>query len=184
MKRILLLVLPALLCACSSPRYTYNFDRYDYSEGRGKPQIVQQEENKPDDIHLSESALMADASKRIVLDERRTPQSPSIVIDAETYAKKPESRNIESLSKFSRKERREFIRELKDAIRDSKMNTHQAAAPDEVNVMDKDLKMAIIFGAVGLTLSLFTGVNAAFGVLGVVAIVVGVVFLVRWLIRQ
>jgi hypothetical protein len=184
MKRILLVLLPALLCACSSPRYSYYFDSYDYSEGR-KPQIVQLKEKNNFAEHR-ESDLMADASKRIVLEDRSviTPL-PSGVNDAETFTGKDEHQNIESLSKFSRKERREFIRDLKDAIRESKKNSHQTdVAPDEIKVMDKDLKMAIIFGAVGLTLSLFTGVNAAFGVLGVVAIVVGVVFLVRWLIRQ
>jgi hypothetical protein len=186
MKRILLVLLPALLCACSSPRYSYYFDSYDYSEGR-KPQIVQlKEKNNFADIQHTESDLMADVSKRIVLEDRTIINLlPSGVNDMETYAGKDEHRNIESLTKFSRKERREFIRDLKDAIRESKKNPHQThVAPDEIKVMDKDLKMAIIFGAVGLTLSLFTGVHAAFGVLGVVAIVVGVVFLVRWLIRQ
>jgi hypothetical protein len=58
------------------------------------------------------------------------------------------------------------------------------AANNATSTMDSDLKMAIIFGAVGLTLTLFGGINEAFWVLGVIAIVVGVVFLVKWLVRQ
>ena len=50
--------------------------------------------------------------------------------------------------------------------------------------MDNDLKLAIIFGAVGLTLTLFGGINEAFWILGVISIVVGVVFLIKWLVRQ
>src|SRR5688572_10478426 len=109
MKRILLVLLPALLCACSSPRYSYYFDSYDYSEGR-KPQIVQLKEKNNFAEHR-ESDLMADASKRIVLEDRSviTPL-PSGVNDAETFTGKDEHLNIESLSKFSRKERRQFIR--------------------------------------------------------------------------
>lgn len=186
MKKMFLLVLPALLCACSSPRYAYHFDHYDYSEGR-KPEVAMRSENdKSVAPQSTENDLLADASKRIILEEpARIMEPPSGDIGAKTYAKKSDDRKIESLSKFSRKERREFIRELKSAIRESKKNTYNTdIAPDEINEMDKDLKFAIIFGAVGLTLSLFTGVNAVFGVLGIIAIVVGVVFLVRWLIRQ
>ncbi len=50
--------------------------------------------------------------------------------------------------------------------------------------MDHDLKLAIIFGAVGLTLTLFGGVNEVFWILGVIAFVVGVVFFVKWVVRQ
>jgi hypothetical protein len=57
-------------------------------------------------------------------------------------------------------------------------------ANNAAGTMDQDLKMAIIFGAVGLTLTLFGGINEAFWILGVIAIVVGVVFLVKWLVRQ
>jgi hypothetical protein len=50
--------------------------------------------------------------------------------------------------------------------------------------LDPDLKMAIIFGAVGLVLALFGGISEVFTVLGVIAILVGVYFLIKWLIRQ
>jgi hypothetical protein len=50
--------------------------------------------------------------------------------------------------------------------------------------MDKDLKMAAIFGSVGLVLTFLGGVNSVFWVLGVIAIVIGVVFFIRWLSRQ
>lgn len=183
MKRMLLLVLPALICACSSPRYSYYFDRYDYSEGRKVAAV--KETNSSIDIPLNDHALMADVSGRIVLEEPKTiaPSLPEVT-QTELKEKNTEAAKIESFSKLSRKERRELIRDLKQTIRQTKKNSQLDVAPDEIHAMDQDLKMAIIFGAVGLTLSLFTGINAVFGVLGIIAIVVGVVFLVRWLIRQ
>ncbi len=47
---------------------------------------------------------------------------------------------------------------------------------------DEDLKLATIFGAVGIT-GLIIGGNV-FNIIGAIALVIGVVFFVKWIIRQ
>lgn len=179
MKRAVLLVLPALLCACASPRYSYNFDYYDYNEGRPDAKPTRIAEFSTNELNNNE--LVADASGEYLYLAETTEATNEV---ENKISEKSES-ETKQVSQLSRSERRELKRELKQAIKEyRKLDNQVASGPETVNEMDNDLKMAIIFGAVGLTLSLFAGINAAFWVLGVIAIVVGVVFLVRWLLRQ
>lgn len=179
MRRAVLLVLPALLCACATPRYSYNFDYYNYSEGspEAKPsQVTDFSANE-----LSNSKLVADASSGYLY----LTESTEVTGEVEKGRSGKRESGTKQVSELTRTERRELKRELKQTIKEYReLDRQVASGPGSVNEMDNDLKMAIIFGAVGLTLSLFAGVNAAFWVLGVIAIVVGVVFLVRWLLRQ
>ncbi len=50
--------------------------------------------------------------------------------------------------------------------------------------LDSNLRSAILFGLVGLILTLFGGVSGIFYAVGTILIVVGLVFLVLWLLDQ
>jgi hypothetical protein len=50
--------------------------------------------------------------------------------------------------------------------------------------MDNDLKLAAIFGAVGIVGLMLGGATDVFWIIGGIALLVGVVFLVKWLVRQ
>ena len=54
----------------------------------------------------------------------------------------------------------------------------------EKTAMDHDLKMALIFGIVGIVLSAFGGVNSIFWILGVISTVIAIVFLIKWIAEQ
>src|SRR5690606_1346753 len=101
-------------------------------------------------------------------------------LNADAAAKEFRER-YNAMSKSGKRAFRKSVKEeVKTMLRKSRQESGDVS-PDASAQMDNDLKLAIIFGAVGLTLSLFSGINAAFWVLGVIAIVVGVVFLIRWL---
>jgi hypothetical protein len=183
MRKILLpLISVLLLASCSTPKYTYYFDHYDYNSGKKKNadqkalamQInASAEETSP--LSLTEQSLTASADSKVVLSENKT----APVIDKNAFAKK--------YSAMSKAERKEFKKELKEEIKNYSKTIKKGdfrAAADKTKVMDHDLKMAIIFGAIGLVLSLLGGANSIFWVLSVIAIVIGVVFLVMWLSRQ
>ncbi|HEY0770159.1 MAG TPA: hypothetical protein VGD31_07470, partial [Sphingobacteriaceae bacterium] len=128
---------------------------------------------------LSADASPAPAVNRNDAPETVTPVAVSPAEAKETFAKK--------YSEMSKSERREFRREVKEQIKSYSQSVREGdgvKAANEMNAMDNDLKLAIIFGAVGLTLTLFGGINEAFWILGVISIVVGVVFLIKWLVRQ
>jgi glycerol-3-phosphate O-acyltransferase len=206
MKHILLLVAAILIVtACSSPRYTYNFDYYDYNSGR-KHQHAKAAQSKTETeehpLTLEERTLVASAAP-IVLTEEDIPAEKTAAKHAKvskaSKAAIAETKNAEAAAKenaallakrykeLSKSQRKEFKAELKKQFKrymKAKRTGDTVAANNATSNMDQDLKMAIIFGAVGLTLTLFGGINEAFWILGVIAIVVGVVFLVKWLVRQ
>jgi Flp pilus assembly protein TadB len=50
--------------------------------------------------------------------------------------------------------------------------------------IDGNLRSAILFGLIGLIVLLFSGVNAIFGIVGTILLIVGLVFLVLWVLDQ
>lgn len=189
MKRILSpLVLTALVCACAAPKkYAYHFDHYDYNSGRKDTPV-----NAPSsvsDAHNQTPALVASADEAVPADFKQTGDDVLGAKDEALKSEAPAEEEIraglervrESYYAMDRAEKRAFRKEMKRAIREKHDTVDGVSA---TQVMDNDLKLAIIFGAVGLTLSLFAGISAAFWVLGVVSIVVGVVFLIKWVVRQ
>lgn len=50
--------------------------------------------------------------------------------------------------------------------------------------LDGNLRSAILFGLVGLIVLLFSGVSAVFGIVGTILLIIGLVFLVLWLLDQ
>jgi hypothetical protein len=50
--------------------------------------------------------------------------------------------------------------------------------------LDSNLRSAILFGLVGLILTLFGGVSSVFYVVGTILLIIGLVFLVLWLLDQ
>lgn len=182
MRKDLLLAGTLLLAtACSSPKYTYHFDHYDYNSGRKNESAVVQNNvpaSEATPLSLDENSLTASTSEVVP-----TPE-PAPTVTSPEEARSILAKKYNSLSKTEKKEFRQTAKKQLKAYVKATRNGDRAAAEDAVKAMDYDLKMAIIFGAVGLTLSLFGGVSEAFWILGVIAIVIGVVFLVKWLVRQ
>jgi hypothetical protein len=50
--------------------------------------------------------------------------------------------------------------------------------------LDGNLRSAILFGLVGLIVLLFAGVSQIFGIVGTILLIVGLIFLVLWLLDQ
>jgi hypothetical protein len=184
MRNYPLLVAAALLfAACSSPRYAYHFDHYDYNSGRKanapQLQLLSEEAQPVSPLALNESTLVASTEATPI-----TLAEPALKAPVAGEAAANLSKRYKAMTKD---EKREFRREIKSQVKayvKAVKAGDKGAAEKAVQVMDNDLKLAIIFGAVGLTLTLFGGVNEAFWVLGVISIVIGVVFLIKWLVRQ
>lgn len=183
MRKYLFLICTVLAAACASPKYTYYFDHYDYNSGRKSrvehPSLqlaLPAGETSP--LLIGEGDLMASAGETpVALKENDGPATA-------TEAKSIFAKKYRSMTKVERKEfRRELKKEMKNYMKAKKSGDHVAAA-NATGQLDNDLKLAIIFGAVGLTLTLFGGVSEAFWVLGVIAIVVGLVFFIKWIMRQ
>lgn len=179
-KSLFLIGAVVLMAACSSPKYTYNFDHYDYNSGRKQQpeKAVAQTNETESPLTIQEQTLVASAE-----------ESTIVLAEAEKTVTAEEAKsNLEKkYNSMTKAERKEFRQEVKNSMKEymkAKKEGNSMAADEAIKAMDHDLKLAIIFGAVGLTLNLFGGVNSVFWILGVIAIVIGVVFLIKWLVRQ
>ena len=186
MRNLVLLLLGVLfLAACSAPKYSYYFDSYDYNSGKKKinpetrlainPVDAPSLASQPSPLYIPEETLVASADNSIVIPAN----SPAPVADKSVLEKK--------YSSLTKTEKKAFKKELKTEIRNlikAKKGGDNDASIKETKVMDYNLKMAIIFAAVAVTLSFFGGVNTVFWILSVVALVIGVVFFVKWLAEQ
>lgn len=169
-----------ILVSCSSPRYTYNFDYYDYNSGRKGPSDI----SSSDLQYADDSPLKVDGNEVIAAAEAKTKNDLDVNSSPETKTFKSNTTPYQELSKAERKELR---RELKNYI---KNYSKQARSGDEVanvnatNQLDDDLKLAIIFGAIGITFAILGGINTVFWVIGVIGLIVGLVFFIRWISTQ
>jgi hypothetical protein len=184
MKKILLFVASVLLlAACSTPRYTYYFDHYDYNSGKKKVDarntvLAQHALSVPEmsPLKLNGEAVTASAERRI----QNVENIPSTVSENSILQRK-----YSSLTKSEKKEfRKELKTEVKKIIKARKSGESIASSISAVKVMDHDLKMALIFGIVGIILSAFGGVNSLFWILGTISVVIALVFLIIWISNQ
>jgi hypothetical protein len=183
-----LLVSVLLLAACSSPRYTYYFDHYDYNSGKKKA--------------TAEKALLADnAVQPSAAGAVNPPSSSPLILGAEPLSVSAANNTIavnpaktvapaaaeKKYSAMSKTEKKEFRKTLKTAVKKymkAKKAGDEGASVSATKALDYNLKMAIIFGAVALTLSFFGGTNSVFWVASVVCLVIGVVFFIKWIAEQ
>jgi hypothetical protein len=169
MKKYLYLIVSVLaIAACSSPKYTYNFDYYDYNSGK---------KNAP----ASEKAIVAQHTESVFkVDETTLVASTS---EKEVYVAKPTpsvAKAAATLKAMSREEKKELKKELKKYVKESKKSDSPIA--NSTQALSGDLKLAAILGAIGIVLLIIGG--DALSIIGAIALLAGLFFLIRYLINQ
>ena len=168
-----------ILFSCSSPKYTYNFDYYDYNSG--KKTLLDNQSNEfsttsAEPLKIDRDDLVAASDKGVVIPSERITTNASV-----------ESTGTSPIKELSRAEKKHLRSELRDYV---KNHTKERKATDEVasvnatKQLDNDLKLAIIFGAIGITFAILGGINTVFWVIGVIGLIVGLVFFIRWISTQ
>lgn len=170
MKRILLILAAiAFMASCSSPKYTYNFDHYNYNAGKKKASSVNEviANDGPQAIQPEMLTASSDNEVLVVASVAETKASPA----KKTYAQ---------MTKVERKALRSYLKaDVKNSIKAKKESIKSATS---TKGMDGDLKLAAIFGAVGVAGLIIGG--DVFYIIGGLALLIGVVFFVKWVIRQ
>ena len=93
----------------------------------------------------------------------------------------PQVKTYRQLTRVEKKAVRQQIKsQIKSYIQANKKADATQAA--HAGGMDNDLKLAIIFGAVGIV-GMLIG-TSVFQIIGGIALIIGVVFFVKWIIRQ
>lgn len=171
MKRTLLVLAGlAFMAACSSPKYTYNFGHYNCHAGMKKetaPALTSNDGPQP----IQPELLTASAGNEVGFVETATPAIENKAVSTKkTYGQ---------MTKAERKEVRSSVKEIKKVIEAEKEGIKESAS---TKGMDHDLKLAAIFGAVGIIALIISG--QVFYIIGGIAMLIGVVFFVKWIIRQ
>ena len=172
MRKILTLLSAALLlAACSTPKYTYHFDHYDYNSGKKKVTPVKPSTDlvsaSQETLALDEKTLVASSDERAVyVSEVKKEQ---VISKEEIVAK------IKALSK---EERKELKKEIKAYVKENR-KVESVNSSNATSSLSGDLKLAAIFGAVGIVLLIIGG--SVLYIIGAVALIVGLYFLIRYL---
>ena len=150
--------------SCSAPKQAYYFGYHDYQAGKRAAQKLEQLTVTSNEVVASTNTAVAPT----VIE-----QSTSVPVEA--------NKDVVSTTPA---EHKTFMKEVKKDIKAAvkkvkKMNTIQSTQS-----MDHDLKLAAIFGAIGIVLGALFSVNNIIGFIGFVSIVIALVFLVKWLMRQ
>ncbi|HLT72418.1 MAG TPA: hypothetical protein VKZ75_07180 [Cyclobacteriaceae bacterium] len=186
MRKYLIPLAAIFMAGCSSQKYAYHFDKFDYNIGKHNTSsefVAVADEALPeaplfteDPLKLHSEALTASAdNSKIVLPASTESQEAPVA----------EESPARSYKEMSRAERKEFRKEAKALIKTyikAKKEGDEVKAAQAAQAMDHDLKMAAIFGAVGIVALIIGG--DVFWIIGGIALIIGVVFFVLWLSRQ
>lgn len=168
--KITLLLAIVVLASCSAPKYAYYFDHHDYNAGKKQTQTQAQVSvtSEVSPLAVDPQELVASTGDAPVVAANVAPEP---VVVKKTYVQ------------MTKTEKKAFRKELGKQIKSyvaakKKMNSIEAQKAG----MDHDLKLAIIFGAVGIVGLIIGG--DVFWIIGGIAMLIGVVFFVKWIIRQ
>src|SRR5690606_879745 len=137
MKKNLLYILAIIfLASCSTPKYTYYFDRYDYHAGKKKAaeRVIDEREAKVIDdlmikepLILEEETLVASTSDELVVADKKA------TVEAAT-------RTYKEMSKSERKAFRKEAKQLIKSYIKAKKAGDEVKAAEAAKAMDHDLK--------------------------------------------
>lgn len=167
MKKILFAVGLGLLGGCTSPKYTASFNYRESDPGYTSAPRNYAEERSV--TTMESQQLLASTSRMPII----TSEPSMVNQDArKTYAQ------------MSGQERKVFRHQVKKEIKNYVQSTKKQVKANAARSsgVDHDLKLAAIFGAVGIVALIIGG--DIFYVLGAIALIIGVVFFVKWLVRQ
>lgn len=182
MKNIFILLAGILaLASCSSPKYTYHFGTYDYNSGKKKVDVAAEPIAPLSEVALAE--VPETSNPLVITKESLTASASETVTPVAQSVFNPET--MKKYTDLSRSEKKAFRKELKTELKKVlKQKKDDGKIGAESKALDYNLKMALIFGIVAVVLSLFGGANSVFWILSVVAIVVAVVFFIKWIAEQ
>jgi len=160
------------LTACSSPKYVYHFDHYDYNSGKKVDAHLKEMPVEENPLALDEKTLVVSSTPEPIALAEKKETSYSSLKDAAAKFKT-----------MSKQEKKEFRKELrKELVNYSKKNVlKKNDGVDGVQATQKFdtlVALAIAFGVAGIVMLMLAG--NAFWVAGGVCLVIGAFFFVKW----
>ena len=165
-----------LFTACSSPKYAYHFDHYDYFSGKkpatASPVLVIEEESP---LQISSTTVVASAdNKTVAIRDKKEKKS---FTTAEVLTKE-----YTSMSKADRKVFRSQIKkEIKNYVKLKEVRQKDNGASIEATkAFDTTVALALVFGIAGIVLTVLASTSNVLWLLGAICIVIGAGLFVKW----
>ncbi len=173
MKNLLYVLIIAIVAsACSGPKYTASFNSWD-------KRVNYQVAATPEATVIAEPVI---EPVTIVHSEQLIASTSSAPVDIKSAQAEEVRKTYIQMTRTERKELRTHLRsDIKSYVKEQKKNMGIESAK-ATSAMDNDLKLAAIFGTVGIV-AMFIG-GDVFWIIGGIALIVGAVFFVKWLVRQ
>ncbi len=160
MKKLFYLIPLAIFASCSAPKYTAGINSKEENTLAGA------NSSTPSINQADESELTASIKAVPTLTEEARQEIKTAYLN---------------MSKSERKELRQLLKKEVKSISQVNKKEMSVAAVQRSGI-DHDLKLAAIFGAIGIVALLISG--NAFYIIGAIALIIGAVFFIKWLIRQ
>jgi len=167
MKKILYLFVLTLMASCSSNKYAANFNYYKTNSGFA---------GGYGELKITETAIAPIESAKLIA----STDEKAIILD-EAPSAKEERKTYVQMNKTERKALRQYLKKEMKTLGKAK-KSESVESVSSTKAMEKDLKLASIFGAVGIVGLIIGG--DVFYIIGAIALLIGVVFFVKWLVRQ
>jgi len=159
--------------ACSSPKYVYHFDHYDYNSGK-KVDAPREDVMEENPLALDEKTLVVSATiEPVAIAEKKEAPYSSVKEVAEKF------------KTMSKQEKKEFRKELrKELVNYTKKNVLKkndgVDGVEATQKFDTLVTLAIIFGGAGIVFITLANISNAFWVAGAISLVIGAFFFVKW----
>lgn len=165
-----------ILSACSSPKYVYHFDHYDYNSGKkATEKLISPTVEKQAPLQINPETLVASSDNKVVaIEDEKVKALPTTV---EVLTKKYTS--------MSKADRRQFRGQLKKEIKNYvKLNEARkkdnGASVNATKAFDTTVALALVFGVAGIVLIALASTSNVLWVLGAISVVIGAALFVKW----
>ncbi|HKZ38330.1 MAG TPA: hypothetical protein VJ184_11805 [Chryseolinea sp.] len=163
-----------LLTACSTPKYVYHFDHYDYSSGKNTTSPIV-ENQAP--LSLNSETLVASSDNKVGIIEDQDEKVRASPTTVEVLTKK-----YTSMSKADRKQfRGQLKKEIKSYVKLNEVRKKDnGASIKATKVFDTTVALALVFGVAGIVLIMLASSSNVLWVLGAIAVVIGAGLFIKW----
>ena len=165
MRFIVFFVVLVGLASCSSPKYTYRFPVSPSIYGEQVTDRKHEQKNVQRNEQSTTPVLVASSN-----------EEKAFSLTEETPAVQPSRKNKEVPSV------KQVVKKLKSAAKQANEELRSAVAP--ASSLDEDLKLAILFGVVGIVALVLLVLSKLFGILGGIALIIATIYFVRWFLEQ
>lgn len=168
----LLAIVVIFLAGCSSPKYAYHFDRYDYNSGRKGETVIAETPIVSSPLVITHDDVMTADLKSVPAPvAENAPAQDDVKAARETY---------KAMSKDERKAfRKAVISEIKKVRKDVK-KSEGVESTKATQRFDTLSALAIIFGGAGIVLIMLANISNVFWVVGAISLAIGAFFFVKW----